>query len=246
MERESIMPKANVKIVRAPMAEVELLTATALPARTIGTVSRVFKGTDDFEMSTDSEEVEYFLDQINKTELQGPLEFVSFVFSFKNVTRAFTHQLVRYRLGTSFVQESLRFTNKSNAMVLATAEVCASQKNLNTYCRGVVAAVTAYQKLVDSGVPIQDARGLLPIHILTNIWASLSLRTLINIWGHRMCYQAQEGEWQLVLGQVKALLQKSHPQLIRFLVLPCDKGLPCPFASKLDRPCPIHPEAQRR
>ena len=238
------MTAGRIRILPAPVAKVELLTSTLRPASTIGTVSRVFKGTQNFSMSEDPEEVGYFLDQIAKTELQGPLEFVSFVFLFRDVTRAFTHQLVRYRVGTSFVQESLRFTNKSNARVLATEEVCKDSETFGIYSRGVVDAVTAYQSLVDMGVPIQDARGLLPIHILTNIWASISLRTLANIWAHRMCYQAQAGEWQNVLNQVKVILEARYPKLVRFLVLPCEKGLPCPFGSEMDRACPIHPESQ--
>jgi len=53
-------------------------------------------------------ERQYYLEQMQLTKLKMPLEAVTFHFMLDNVTRAFTHQLVRQRTA-AYAQESMRF-----------------------------------------------------------------------------------------------------------------------------------------
>jgi thymidylate synthase ThyX len=50
----------------------------------------------------------YYLEQMQLTKLKMPLEAVTFHFMLENVTRGFTHQLVRQRTA-AYAQESMRF-----------------------------------------------------------------------------------------------------------------------------------------
>jgi len=224
----------TITIVRPPAAKVELLSWTSDPASTITKVARTFKN----ELSSIEPGKDLIIDtleQLQRTELQGPLEMVSFVWLITDVTRAFTHQLVRYRIGTSFIQESLRFSEKTDAKVLATTSD-------EVYANAAIAAVTAYQDLLAAGVPAEDARGILPTNILTSIFFSCSLRTLINIWSQRMCLQAQHGEWEAVLSQMKRALNLLDSMLAVLLRLPCLVDGICRFNSVWDRPCAIRLE----
>lgn len=54
-----------------------------------------------------------------------------------------------------------------------------------------------YNALVNSGMPAEDARGLLPTSVLTQLNYTTSLRHLIEHAGLRLCTQAQF-EWRLV------------------------------------------------
>ena len=54
-----------------------------------------------------------------------------------------------------------------------------------------------YNSLVNSGMPAEDARGLLPTNLLTRINYNTSLRGLLEHSGLRLCTQAQF-EWRLV------------------------------------------------
>ena len=54
-----------------------------------------------------------------------------------------------------------------------------------------------YNALINSGMPAEDARGLLPTNLLTRINYNTSLRGLLEHSGLRLCSQAQF-EWKLV------------------------------------------------
>lgn len=59
----------------------------------------------------------------------------------------------------------------------------------------------AYNRLVATGLPAEEARGLAPTDILTNINYTTSLRALMDMSGMRLCTQAQH-EWKTVWLQI--------------------------------------------
>lgn len=60
---------------------------------------------------------------------------------------------------------------------------------------------TTYHGLVANGMPAEQARGLAPTDILTNINYTTSLRALMDMSGMRLCTQAQH-EWKTVWLQI--------------------------------------------
>lgn len=64
----------------------------------------------------------------------------------------------------------------------------------------------AYRKLVNSGIPAEDARGLLPHSITTRIKYNTNLRNLLEHIGLRTCTQAQF-EWRGVAFQMMQALR---------------------------------------
>ena len=136
-----------------------------------------------------------------KNTIQSSWEFVDFTFAIEGVTRAFTHQLVRHRVGTSFAQQAQRVVEMTDFDYLATGscspsivegentthtsdwemgdEVDVMHGDLEDIYRDTMHSIArGYKGLLDNGAKPQDARGVLPTNILTNIVFKANLRTL--------------------------------------------------------------------
>jgi flavin-dependent thymidylate synthase len=147
------------------------------------------------------EERRHYLGDVRKNALAAPLEFVNFHFLISGVTRGFTHQMVRQRTAT-YTQESTRFAVKEDVPVgyppSITGQRMAQEENWKVVWDDCVKHIEeAYNSLINSGMPAEDARGLLPTNLLTRINYNTSLRGLLEHSGLRLCTQAQF-EWRLV------------------------------------------------
>lgn len=239
----------DVQFVKPAAATVTLCNYTKNPNSAMLLTTRAYKGiynpnageiVEDYTASN-------ALEDIQKTKLQTPLEMVHMLWLLQDVTRAFTHQIVRYRVGTAFVQESMRFFGMHKVFkVLITGKASSDipyedhekWTNLMVYESGAVAAIESYVELRDAGVPDQDARGLLPTNILTNIYFDCSLRTLQNIFPQRLCCQAQQGEWQPILKEMRLQIKEQMGDGIEALLrAPYEKGEDCGYRASFDRPC---------
>ena len=154
-------------------------------------------------------------------------EFIDFVFRIEGVTRAFTHQLVRTRTG-SYAQQSMRASDvRFNAVKIPHA--VASDEDKRRIWEDVSdAARTAYAMLIDSGVPVQDARGLLPTAITGDIIAKLNLRTLSDMAKTRLCTRTQ-GEYQDVFRAMRDAVIAVYPWAANFLEVHCVATGTCAF-----------------
>ncbi len=103
--------------------KVYLLWMTPDPLGAIASACKIYKGEVVRSLSdvTDDERLEFF-EQVQKTHLKAPLEFVKFHFMIEGVTRAFTHQMVRQRTAV-YAQESLRFAVKEDLPVAVPAHL---------------------------------------------------------------------------------------------------------------------------
>lgn len=188
----------------AEMQETEptahVLWMTPDPLGAIAAACRMYKGIPTYSLAdiTDEERRDYWK-QVQKTELQAPLEFVKIHVFWEGVDRAQTHQAVRQRTAV-YAQESLRFAVKedlgascSRPPSLSDPSLSHSQRNdLNdTWDRALVAVQEAYEALIANGVPAEDARGLLPHAVLTRYNYCTDLRNLAAEAGRRLCTQAQ-------------------------------------------------------
>lgn len=72
--------------------------------------------------------------------------------------------------------------------------------------KAIVTADRTYKKLVATGIPAEDARGLLPHNITTRIKYNTNLRNLLDHIGLRTCTQAQF-EWRGVAFQMMQALR---------------------------------------
>lgn len=180
-------------------------------------------------MNMSEEEKQKELDYVFGT-ISGPLEFVDYVVMIEGVTRAFTHQLVRHRVGTSFAQQSMRAVNVQNFECLATGLCSESGLAAEIYREAVNDIKETYKMLIDCGVREEDARGLLPTNVQTNILMKINLRALSELMSQRLCNRAQK-EFRDVVAAIKAEVLLLHPFLEKYGVLECycDKNKKCFF-----------------
>lgn len=200
--------------------KVYLLSMSPDPLGTIAACAKIYRGEVVRHMSeiTDAERVSYFED-MQRTALDAAFETVQFHFLLEGVTRAFTHQLVRQRMGAVYFQESLRFAVKEDMRegvalppsLAGTADHAVggvpeghselddseAQKMRDTWDMAVGRIQEAYLDLINAGMPAEDARGLLPHAQTTRVHYVVNLRALKMHSGLRLCTQAQ-AEWRQV------------------------------------------------
>jgi len=225
------------------VVRVTLVDWNKKPLHAIAWGMRGFIG--NYKEAMEQAEAEYYVQEAIKTKLVNSLEWVNMTFLVNNVPRTWTHQAVRYRVGSSFVQESTRFWDlRSIYSIFAPRSMCqignSGVKTIRAeFLDGAVAAIQNYRKLISQKSVIQeDARTMLPHCILTHIFWNINLRALINVFEKRFCCQAEPTTWLPFLAQVRREIKaKMHPLLTEFLSSPFQRGENCGFNSSIDRPC---------
>ena len=164
-----------------------------------------------------------------KNTIQSSWEFVDYSFFISGVTRAFTHQLVRTRTG-SYAQQAQRVADVRNQ------EVINDTNGHPSYSEAVKVVLEAYGKMIDDGVEVQRARGILPTNMTTNIMAKFNLRGLHDMALRRLCIKTQ-GEYRDVFLAMKEEIVKVHPWVEQFIKVSCAWNGICIFPTYSE--CPV-------
>ena len=155
---------------------------------------------------------EYF-ENILRSAHGSVLEHASYSFALRNVSRVFTHELVRHRAGSAFSQESLRYVRLTDigfrvppALEPVRDQVISLVEQLEEF---QVSAADALG-LDDDGVPFHlkkevtsALRRLAPIGLSTDIIWTANVRTLRHVIEMRTAEGAEE-ELRLVFGNDRA------------------------------------------
>lgn len=183
--------------------KVYLLSATNDPLGAIAAACMMYEGNVCRWLGdVTDEERRHYWEQVQKTHLKAPLEFVDLHFMIEGVTRSFTHQMVRQRTAV-YAQESLRFAVKEyiNDEVPVPPSLRDSPTGRELWKTVVDSIDHGYRALIDAGTPAEDARGLLPHSITTRLNYKTNLRNLLDHAGNRLCTQAQF-EWRAVIIEI--------------------------------------------
>ncbi len=229
MQQNNINRKNKMKN-KQPKVELINYTQEALEILIFTKSGRLAQGVTLHEISqwTHEKKLEHL--SYMKDTIKSSFEFVDYIFHIRNVSRAFTHQLVRTRTA-SFQQEAMRVVDARNSSCLVTLDD-------PLYAEAIEKAFGNYGKLVDKGYPVQDCRGILPTAVHTNIFIKANLRTLSQMAELRLCKRA-EGEYQGVFKQMVNLVNRIHPWASDMLECYCVKTGLCYFP-RYDK-CPIQP-----
>ena len=177
--------------------QVELLYHTPDPERAIATAARLCYapvGASELMETMPPERIKSVLATIMRSGHFSTLEHASYTFAIDGVSRALTHQLVRHRLA-SFNQQSQRYVKfKDGVAVVKPATVTASPETEAVFDEAIEACVEAYKKLLDAGVPAEDARYLLPNAAESKIVVTMNVRELLHFFSLRCCNRAQ---WEI-------------------------------------------------
>ena len=179
------------------------------------------------------EHLEYMRDTIKSS-----WEFVDYTFSIEGVTRAFTHQLVRTRTG-SYAQQAMRVIDARHSPVEMPPSMEMNDEALEIWSDAVATVMHAYGELIDLGAPAQDARGILPTNVTTNIMCKFNLRTLHDMAKLRLCTRTQ-GEYQNVFRAMRDEIVGVHPWADEFLQVHCVANGTCAFPRYGKVGCPVY------
>lgn len=209
--------------------DVTLLYHTPEPERAVATAARLcyapVGGRELMESLTD-EKIRKVLTTIMASGHFSTLEHASYTFAVEGVSRALTHQLVRHRLA-SFNQQSQRYVKfKEEPPIVRPASVDTNPEAAQAFDEAIEACWQAYDKLVQAGVPAEDARYVLPNACETKIVVTMNIRELMHFFSNRCCNRAQ---WEIreLAWKMLELVRPTAPFIFRTAGPGCMRGA-CP------------------
>lgn len=173
-------------------------------------------------------------------------EHINFVFMLENVSVSFREQMVRHRIGThvgdrlgvdivpgladsSWWSQSMRIQNMGKFFSKEQYRIPDSIKENSDaktiYNRAMSNIQESYTRLLDKGIPMEDARDLIPLGTHHRISWVLNLSSLQHIIGKRCCWILQSGLWfPIIKGMIDELCQKVDPIFRDLANPPCIKN----------------------
>lgn len=174
--------------------KIELLKHTPEPEILVAMASKLCYSEstiDDLYQRMKEKEVTGFLNKLMEMSHYSPFEHINFTFGIEEISRVTTHQLVRHRIA-SYSQQSQRYVKYEELKYITPPTI---QKNKETLFRKTIeVAKQAYEQLIDSGVPVEDARYVLPEACETKIIVTMNARELFHFFRLRCCNRAQ---WEI-------------------------------------------------
>ena len=169
---------------------------------------------------------EYFANILSSAH-GSVLEHASYTFALRDVSRVFTHELVRHRAGSAFSQESLRYVRLTDVgFRVPPALEPLRERVLSVVEQLEELQVDAARELgvEEDGVPFDvkkevtsALRRLAPLGLSTSIVWTANVRTLRHVIAMRTAPGAEE-ELRLVFDRVAAVMAEEAPLLFQDFV----------------------------
>ena len=166
-----------------------------------------------------------YLENILSSGHGSVLEHVSFTFVLHNVSRVFTHEVIRHRPGTAISQESLRFV-RLDELPFWFPGWAREDPELMKRATALLAEMEAFQlwmadhfRLDDDGVPMHEKkhktsfmRRFAPDGVATGLVWTANIRALRHTIEARTDSGAEE-EIRLVFGKIGEIMRAEAPAL---------------------------------
>lgn len=154
------------------------------------------------------------------------LEHANYSFIFHNVSRVFTHEMVRHRAGVAVSQESMRYVRLDD-LPFWFPDWAKSDEELMRRSIDLLHAMEEHQRwmaehfgLDDEGVPFEEKkhktsfmRRFAPDGVATGMLCTMNIRTLRHVIAMRTALSAEE-EIRLVMDEVAKTALKELPNLM--------------------------------
>lgn len=176
--------------------KVKLLNFTPNPDLTVYLAARVCYSKvsiEELEREASEDKIKALIRKVVKSGHHSVLEHASFTFGVEGVSRVTTHQLVRHRIA-SYSQQSLRWVSASDMNVIVPPSISAIEEALKIFEETIKTAREAYNKLVNLGIPKEDARFIIPQGVSSEIVFTMNARELHHFFRLRLCSRAQ---WEI-------------------------------------------------
>jgi thymidylate synthase (FAD) len=182
-------------------------------------------------------ELKTILNQVMNLGHTSVVEHSCFTFAISDVSRSLTHQLVRHRIA-SYAQQSQRYVNLIDPAFVTPPTIQKDKKMTKAYKDTMQIIWNQYNKLMELGIPAEDARYVLPNATYTNIIVTMNARSLLNFFELRCCLHAQ---WEIrkLANQMLNKVKKIAPTIFQHAGPACKTRHICP-ENKTD--CPWYPK----
>ena len=190
----------KVKLIRFT-ADPELLCgAAALTSTKSGSPSEIFE-------KMDLEKARQIIKRVTGYGHASVIEHASFTFSIEGVSRAMTHQLVRHRIA-SYTQQSQRYVTYDTLEKYVTPPSIEENSEAKRIFNSALKKISeTYHKLLEMGIPKEDARFILPNAAKTNIIVTMNARELRHFFNLRCCRRSQ---WEIRQVAIEMLKQAKN------------------------------------
>lgn len=146
------------------------------------------------------------------------LEHASYTFEIEGISRACLAQLTRHRLA-SFSVQSQRYVKLDNPefVIPESIKKCDLYENA-MWC--IKHCMSIYKKLIEAGVPAEDARYVTPQAVPTKLVMTMNARELLHFFSLRTCNRAQ---WEIrqMADKMLKICKEVSPEIF------CDAGPGC-------------------
>ncbi len=207
--------------------EVELANHTPEPDRTAAHAALTCYSEEiPSKEEMDESEVKEILEKIKESGHHSVIEHASFTFEISGVSRSLTHQLVRHRLA-SYSQQSQRYVDIEDFDPVIPETIEDNEEAKRIYDEFMENVEETYKKLKDEqGIPLEDARFVLPNATKSNIIVTMNARELWHFFSLRCCKRAQ---WEIreLANRMLELVKEAAPIIFDEAGAPCVRG-PCP------------------
>ena len=182
-------------------------------------MSRSRKGWEYHAQSMSEEEVEEWIRDAILHGYWSVLEHSVYTFSLEGISRVASHQLVRHRIA-SYTQMSHRFAKPVDEYYQPVVPPSTEKRTKDVIEEAYKESYNYYYNLLESGVPEEDARYVLPNGVNTNVVVTMNARELYNFFALRLCSRAQ---WEIrhVAWRMLEEVRKVHPRLFRYAAPNC-------------------------
>ena len=178
-----------------------------------------------------------YLSHIMEVGHGSVIEHAVINFIFADVSRVFTHELVRHRAGSAFSQESLRFVRLDRLSAYVPTHIRENEEGMAIYAR-TIEQLENVQRELAKVYKIEDEkkfdvkkkltsafRRIAPDGVATAIGWSCNFRTLRHVIEMRTEPNAEE-EIRLVFGKVFDVVKDRYPNLLGDYEVEMVEGLP--------------------
>jgi len=169
---------------------------------------------------------ERLMHMLKSRPISVALEGAVFTFKITGVPRAMTHQIVRHRQ-MSFGQQSYRVSSCYSDPVRIPVSLYEKESDEKTervateliarYEDTVRSVRKIYKEMIQFGIPMEQARCIMPMGVLTKIAVTMRLRDMIDYFKGRTSEIAQDEHTYIVCLMAKEMKEK-QPQFFKFIL----------------------------
>jgi len=216
---------------------VELLDCTDNPEKNVAIAARNCysdKTPGELDVQLTKDEIDNLIDKILELQHFSTIEHTHFMFGIE-CSRIATHQLVRHRIGVSYSQKSERYVHSNNPDMIIPKSIQGNKDAKNIFYHQQYISSNKYEKLIDIGIPKEDARYVLP-RIKTDIVVSYNARSLYEFFKQRCCMRAQT-EIREIANKMLKIVKNKAPKLFRKAGPKCKDLGYCPENNMQHKSC---------